>query len=55
MTTKDYIGTQVTSLCYLKNEEATMKESAEKAPEILDQEVDHEYYDVGTGREPAVD
>jgi hypothetical protein len=25
-----------------------MKESAEKAPEILDQEVDHEYYDVGT-------
>jgi hypothetical protein len=45
MTSKGNIGNQVTSLYYLKNEEATMKESAEKAPEILNQEGVHEYYD----------
>ena len=45
MTSKGNIGNQVTSLYYLKNEEAMMKESAEKALEILDQEGDHEYYD----------
>jgi hypothetical protein len=44
MTTKGNIGTQVTSLYYLKNEE----ESAEKAQENLDQEVDHGYDDVST-------
>jgi hypothetical protein len=46
-TTKDNIFTQVTSLYYLKNEEATMKKYAEKAQEKLNQEVDHGY-DVGT-------
>jgi hypothetical protein len=45
MTTKGNIGNQVSSLYYLKNEEAMMKESAEKAPEILDQVGDHECYD----------
>ena len=45
MISKENIGNQVTSLYYLKNEEATMKESAEKAPEILNQEGHHEYYD----------
>jgi len=41
MTSKGNIGNQVTALYYLKNEEATMKESAEKAPEILDPDGDH--------------
>jgi hypothetical protein len=45
MISKENIGNQVTSLYYLKNEEATMKESAEKAPEIFNQEGHHEYYD----------
>ena len=43
LTTKGNIGTQVTSLYYLKNEEATMKKSVEKAQEKLVQEVDHGY------------
>jgi len=43
ITTIGSIGTQVTSLYYLKNEEATMKKSAEKAQEKLVQEVDHGY------------
>jgi hypothetical protein len=43
ITTKGNIGTQVTSLYYLKNEEATMNKYAEKAQEDLDQEVDHGY------------
>ena len=43
ITTKEKIVTQVTSLYYLKNEEATMKKSAEKAQEKLVQEVDHGY------------
>jgi hypothetical protein len=42
MISKENIGNQVTSLYYLKNEEATMKESAEKASEILDPDGDDE-------------
>ena len=42
ITTKENIVTQVTSFYYLKNEEATMKKSAEKAQEKLMQ-VDHGY------------
>jgi len=48
ITTKEKIVTQVTSLYYLKNEEATMKKSAEKAQEKLVQEVDRGYDAVGT-------
>jgi hypothetical protein len=47
ITSKGIIGTQVTSLYYLKNEEAMMKKSAEKAHENLDQEIDHGCDDVG--------
>ena len=43
LTTKGNIGTQVTSLYYLKNEEATITKSVEKAQEELVQEVDHGY------------
>jgi len=48
LTTKGNIGTQVTSLYYLKNEEATITKSVEKAQEELVQEVDHGYDAVGT-------
>jgi len=48
ITIKEKIVTQVTSLFYLKNEEATMKKSAEKAQEKLLQEVDRGYDAVGT-------
>jgi hypothetical protein len=43
ITTIGSVGTQVTSLYYLKNEEAMMKKSVEKAQEKLVQEVDHGY------------
>ena len=48
LTTKGNIGTQVTSLYYLKNEEATITKSVEKAQEELVQEVDRGYDAVGT-------
>jgi len=43
ITTIGSLGTQVTLLYYLKNEEAMMKKSAEKAQEKLVQEVDRGY------------
>jgi len=52
ITTKGNIGTQVTSLYYLKNEEAT-KKSVEKAQEELVQEVDRGY-DAGGTKESEV-
>jgi len=48
ITTIGSVGTQVTSLYYLKNEEAMMKKSVEKAQEELVQEVDRGYDDVST-------
>jgi len=48
ISTKGNIGTQVTLLYYLKNVEATMKKSVEKAQGKLVQEVDHGCDDVGT-------
>jgi len=48
LTTKGNIGTQVTLLYYLKNEEAKITKSVEKAQEELVQEVDHGYDAVGT-------
>jgi len=48
ITTIGNIGTQVTSLYYIKNKEATMKKSVEKAQEELVQEVDRGYDAVGT-------